>query len=85
MATDSELDCRIAAIEGLAEMKVTDPRLDLMLVDGMEHTEPAIRMASLKTLRAVSGQDLGVDAAAWKKYAEERAKFAGGPTDPTRR
>ena len=74
MAGDPDLDCRIAAIEGLSQMKVADPRLDLMLVDGMEHTEPAIRLASLQALKSLSGQDLGAEPAAWKKYAEERMK-----------
>lgn len=82
MATDSELDCRIAAIEGLSTMKVADPRLDLMLVDGMEHTEPAIRLASVQALRAQSGQDLGLEVGPWKKYAEDRAKLAGDPIRP---
>jgi len=76
MASDFELDCRIAAIEGLSAMDVTDPRLDLMLVDGMEHIEPAIRLASLQALRSLSGQDLGVEPKAWKEYAEERVKLA---------
>ena len=74
MAGDPDLDCRIAAIEGLSKMKVADPRLDLMLVDGMEHTEPAIRLASLQALKSLSGQDLGAEPAAWKKYAEDRMK-----------
>jgi HEAT repeat protein len=76
MAGDPELDCRIAAVEGLSAMKIADPRLDLMLVDGMEHTEPAIRLASLQALKTLSGQDLGPEPAAWKKYAEERMKVA---------
>ncbi len=76
MAGDSDLDCRIAAIEGLSVMKVADPRLDLQLVDGMEHTEPAIRLASLQALKSLSGLDLGAEPAAWKKYAEDRAKVA---------
>ena len=85
MATDTDLDCRIAAIEGLEAMVVTDPRLDLMLVDGMEHTEPAIRLASLKALRHLSGQDLGVEPKAWKAYAEGRMKAASANTPAARR
>jgi HEAT repeat protein len=76
MVTDPDLDTRIAAIEGMASMKTSDPRIDLMLVDGMEHTEPAIRLASLKALQTLSGQDLGADPAPWKIYAEERMKSA---------
>jgi HEAT repeat protein len=86
MAADSELDCRIAAIEGLSAMKVDDPRFDSMLADGMEDTEPAIRLASLNALRAVSNKDLGVEPGPWKKYTEERAKLAAAPKpDATKR
>lgn len=85
MATDFDLDCRIAAIEGLQAMNVADPRLDLMLVDGMEHTEPAIRLASLEALRKLSGEDLGSDPKPWKDYAENRMKMASGnATAPSR-
>lgn len=87
MATDSDRDCQVAAIEALAQLKAPDPRVDSMLVDGMENTDPAIRLASLQALRAISGQDFGIAPEPWKKYAEERAKASTvqAPPDSTRR
>lgn len=76
MVTDRDLDTRIAAIEGLAVMKTPDPRIDLMLVDGMEDTDPAIRLACVEALKKLSGEDLGIEPGPWKTYAEERMKTA---------
>ena len=83
MATDSDRDCQIAAIESIAELKSPDPRLPVTLVDGMEHSDPAVRLASLEALRIVSGKDLGSDPGPWKKYAEEHAKTAAVPVEAT--
>jgi hypothetical protein len=37
-----------------------------MLVSGMEHEDPAIRLASLKALRRITNLDRGVDVTAWR-------------------
>ena len=66
MAVDTLEDCRIAAIDGLGELKSKDPRIMQMLVAGMEHEDPAIRLASLKALRSITKLDRGVDVAAWR-------------------
>lgn len=81
MVADTQLDCRIAAIEGLGELKHPDPRIDDLLVDGMESPDPAIRYASLQSLRKISGQDFGIMASAWRKYAQARAAHAD-PSQP---
>jgi HEAT repeat protein len=67
MTVDTLEDCRIAAIEGLGEMKARDPRILEVLVVGMGHEDPAIRLTSLEALRRITGKDLGVDPAAWHK------------------
>ena len=59
MTVDVLEDCRIAAIEGLGELKSTDPRILEVLVNGMEHDDPAIRLASVKSLRATHRQGPG--------------------------
>ncbi len=64
MAVDMLEDCRIAAIESLGELKSKDARILQMLVAGMEHDDPAIRLASLKALRNITGLDRGVEATA---------------------
>jgi hypothetical protein len=66
MSADTDGDCRIAAIEGLGALKSSDPRIMAMLVGGMEHDNPAIRLASLGALRKITGKDLGVEPGPWR-------------------
>lgn len=83
MTSDVSIDCRVAAIEGLGTLKVADPQIELQLVDGMEHEDPAIRVASLRSIRAISEQDFGPEAEPWRKYALARLERAGGVAPPT--
>lgn len=83
MAADTSGDCRIAAIEGLGELRSNDSRIQLMLVEAMEHEDPAIRVAALRSLRTLSGKDLGVEPKAWRDDLE--AQFAASEAAPTRR
>jgi hypothetical protein len=71
MVADTSLECRIAAIEGLGMMKSLPPRFLASLTQGMENQEPAIRLASYQSLRQLTGKDLGVAPAPWKKLAED--------------
>lgn len=73
MTVDTLEDCRIAAIEGLGDMKARDPRILEVLVDGMDHVDPAIRLASLDSLRQITGKDLGVDSTSWRKHLQAPA------------
>jgi hypothetical protein len=66
MMTDTLEDCRIAAIDALGDLKPDDPRIARVLLAGMQHDDPATRLASLNALRKVTGKDMGVDPAAWK-------------------
>ena len=70
MTLDNSAECRVAAIESLGVLKSQDKRITQFLVSGMEHDEPAIRVASLHALRSITGKDLGVDAIEWKKYVD---------------
>ncbi len=79
MTIDTAGECRVAAIESLGELKSKDRRITEYLVTGMEHDDPAIRVASLGSLRQITKKDLGVDAAAWKKYVETLPKGDEGP------
>jgi HEAT repeat protein len=81
ISTDTVIDCKIAAIEGLRDIKFDDPHIEVALVDGMEDENPAIRLWCLETLEAVTGKDLGVEPAPWRKYAADRlAKLGPGAT-----
>ncbi|QEH37102.1 HEAT repeat protein [Aquisphaera giovannonii] len=79
MATDNLEDARIAAIEGIAELKTSDPRIFKLLVDNMEHDDPAIRLAALNALRALTRKDLGTDAAEWRKGLKSQIEAAAAP------
>jgi len=72
MTLDNLEDARIAAIEGLADLKPEDPRVLKVLLDAMEHDDPAIRLASLNALRKIEGQDLGTDVADWRRHMEPK-------------
>jgi HEAT repeat protein len=76
MTVDTLEDCRIAAIEGLGELKSKDTRIVQILVAGMEHDDPAIRLASLKALRSITGLDRGVDPVAWRDAVLPKTKTA---------
>ena len=79
MTLDNLEDARIAAIEGLAELKTTDPRILTMLVDSMDHEDPAIRLASLTALRRLTRKDLGTDPADWRRELKPTLEAAGAP------
>jgi HEAT repeat protein len=83
MTVDVLEDCRIAAIEGLGELKSTDPRILEVLVNGMEHVDPAIRLASVKALRATTGKDMGLESAPWRQWLQSQVAAASVP--PVRR
>ena len=70
MTLDHLEDARIAAIEGLADLKSRDPRIYKVLLDSMEHDDPAIRLASLNALRKLTGEDEGTEVAAWRRRVE---------------
>jgi HEAT repeat protein len=72
MMVDKLEDCRIAAIESLGALKAEDPRMYQILLDGMDHDDPAIRLESLRALRAITNKDLGVDPAAWRRELEPK-------------
>jgi HEAT repeat protein len=77
MTADTSGDCRVAAIEALGTLKAPDPRIEALLVDGMEHRDPGIRLASVRSLQAITGRDLGVDPGPWRKaVAREEKKGA---------
>jgi HEAT repeat protein len=74
MTIDKLEDCRIAAIEGLGMLKAQDARIFNILLDGMDHDDPAIRLECLRALREITGKDAGVDPAAWRRVLEPTLK-----------
>jgi len=78
MSMDSLEDCRIAAIEALGDLNSQDSRVLVMLLEGMENDDPAIRLASLNTLKQITRKDAGVEVAAWRK--ELKTQLEATPT-----
>lgn len=74
MTVDKLEDCRIAAIEGIGMLKAQDVRIYNILLDGMDHDDPAIRLECLRALREITGKDVGVDTAAWRRALEPTLK-----------
>lgn len=81
MTIDRQAECRIAAIDGLGELKSGDPKIQALLVDNMGHSDPSIRLASLRALRKLSRRDLGVEPGPWKEYVEQLVE-AQKPAEP---
>jgi HEAT repeat protein len=79
MSLDNLEDARIAAIEGIAGLRTKDPRIFKVLLDGMEHEDPAIRLASLNALRKLTRKDLGTDPAVWKRELKSLVDVSGAP------
>lgn len=84
MSTDTQIECRIAATEGIGQLRSADERIYDTLLRGMEHDDPAIRYASLQSLRNVTGMDMGVDPEAWRPKLQQLAARPA-ETAPTRR
>jgi HEAT repeat protein len=80
MNTDRLEDCRIAAIEGIGALKAQDPRIYRVLIEGMEHEDPAIRLQSYRALKQITGKDVGNQPEAWRRDLEpEDAKAEKSP------
>ncbi|MGE3821912.1 MAG: HEAT repeat domain-containing protein, partial [Isosphaeraceae bacterium] len=79
MATDTLEDCRVAAVEALGALRPDDPRIARVLAEGMVQPDPAIRLASVKALRAITGQDLGLEPGPWMELV---ARLEGGQVAP---
>lgn len=70
-------DCRIAAIEGLGSLKTKDPRIFHVLIEGMEHEDPAIRLQSYRALKQITGKDLGSRPGPWRQELEPQLAKSG--------
>jgi hypothetical protein len=82
MTLDNLEDARIAAIDGLAELRTTDLRILAMLVQTMDHEDPAIRLASLSALKRLTHKDLGTDPADWRRELKPMLEASGAPASP---
>jgi HEAT repeat protein len=84
MTVDTLEDCRIAAIEGLGSLKAQDPRITQVLLDGMEHDDPAIRLECLSSLRKITRKDYGTEPAAWRRELQPAVSGTANISDQKR-
>ena len=83
MAADNLEDCRIAAIEGIGALKAKDPRIFHILIEGMDHEDPAIRLSCYRSLKQITGKDLGNTTEAWRRELEPETTSPGKPVAAT--
>jgi hypothetical protein len=68
MTLDQDDHCKAAAIEALGSLKKVDPRTESYLVRSLDSDDPRIRFAALRSLRKISGKDLGSKQEPWRAY-----------------
>jgi hypothetical protein len=64
---DTDLDVRMAATRALGALD--DPGAVRALALALDDSDPALQNRAMLSLREVSGQDYGLDVAAWRQYA----------------
>jgi HEAT repeat protein len=84
MTVDRLEDCRIAAIESIGSLKSREPRILQILIDGMDHDDPAIRYQCLESLRTIIGKDYGIDPADWRRELHGLLPQQEAAADPLR-
>jgi hypothetical protein len=82
MTVDRLEDCRVAAIESIGSLKTREPRILQILIDGMDHDDPAIRYQCLQSLRTIIGKDYGIDPNDWKRELAALLPKPELPADP---
>ena len=73
IATDSDLDVRLAAVDALSAMK--SPTAVPGLAAALKDRDPAMQLAGVEAMKSVTGEKLGNDVQAWREYA---ARSMGG-------
>lgn len=68
MTLDLDDHCKAAAVEALGSIKQPDPRTEGYLVRALDNDDPRIRFAALKSIRKLSGKDLGAKPEPWRAY-----------------
>jgi hypothetical protein len=78
VATDSDLDVRLAAVDALAAMET--PGAVPGLAAALKDRDPAMQFAGVEAMKKVTGEKLGNDVEAWRQYA---ARTIGGAEPAT--
>ncbi|MBW3600988.1 MAG: HEAT repeat domain-containing protein [Planctomycetes bacterium] len=68
LASDTSLDVRLAAADGLANYE-DRAAVDALAV-ALDDPDPALQYRAIQSLTRVTGRDYGVDVAAWRQYVQ---------------
>jgi hypothetical protein len=68
IASDTDLDVRLAAADGLANFE-DRAAVDALAV-ALDDPDPALQYRAIESLSKVTGRDYGVDVAAWRQYVQ---------------
>ncbi len=82
MTIDKLEDCRIAAIESIGSLKSKEPRILQILLEGMDHDDPAIRYQCLQSLRMITEKDYGIDPVVWRRELQPLLAETKPAADP---
>lgn len=64
----NDVDIKLAAVRALGEIE--DPAAVPALALGLEHSDPALRYRTMKSLENVTGRYYGYDVAAWRQFTQ---------------
>ena len=68
LASDSDVDVRLAATKALGQIK--DPKTVPFLAVALEDPNPALQLRAVESLRGASGKDFGNDVNLWREYVK---------------
>ena len=74
VASDGDLDVRLAAVDALGAIKT--PAVIPGLAAALKDRDPALQFAGVEAMKLVTEEELGNDVEAWRKYA---ASIGGSP------
>ncbi len=83
MAIDTTHNGRVAAAEGLANLKPKDPKVLISLSENLNNDDPAIRLAAYRALKSITGADPGTDVETWQEYLAKTVPGFDGETPIT--
>lgn len=68
LAHETDIDVRLAAARALSRCQ--DPRAVRALGTALDSADPALQYRAMQSLKSLTGEDFGNDAAAWRQYVQ---------------
>ena len=77
LSSDVDKDVRLTAVVALG--KTGDRNAVAALGEALTERDPAMQYVAVKSLRAVTGEDLGNDVSRWREYVQRQAPSSSDP------